>query len=244
MIGGRRVRWQFPRKCRVAIKHGRPDGVLKRCLCRQIEQSAGKGTDIALRRGYSAGRANLHGTMWSVSRRDLASSLSNPIRCKALAGLGLSPIPAPISFDTRGSTGSFALSMAFWPCLTITLAAIGVNAGADTNTSCLPLLITSQWRFAAFAPGHLYSGFACRRWIQLGAAIFHAQAHFPTQPSSPLKDARISYAHEDQERPCSDFASAGQGPEARLGETWFSRIISPSPGKTGARKLKWKRGLL
>ncbi len=50
-----------------------------------------------------------------------------------------------------------------------------------------------------------------------GAVIFHAQAHIPAQPSSPLEDARISYADEDQGRPRGDFAAARQGPQAGVG---------------------------
>ena len=51
-----------------------------------------------------------------------------------------------------------------------------------------------------------------------GAAIFHAQAHIPAQPSSPLEDARISDADEDQGRPRGDLAPARQGPQAGVGE--------------------------
>jgi hypothetical protein len=54
--------------------------------------------------------------------------------------------------------------------------------------------------------------------VHSGAAIFHAQAHIPAQPSSPLEDARISYADEDQGRPSGNFATARQGPQARVGE--------------------------
>ncbi len=38
-------------------------------------------------------------------------------------------------------------------------------------------------RIAGFGPGHLYSLFAFRPLIEPGAAIFHAQAHFPTKPA-------------------------------------------------------------
>ena len=38
-------------------------------------------------------------------------------------------------------------------------------------------------RIAGFGPGHLYSLFAFRPLIESGAAIFHAQAHFPTKPA-------------------------------------------------------------
>src|SRR5579862_5222362 len=57
-----------------------------------------------------------------------------------------------------------------------------------------------------------------KRLSSSGAAIFHAQAHIPAQPSSPLEDARISYADEDQGRPGGDFAPARQGPQAGVGE--------------------------
>jgi len=57
-----------------------------------------------------------------------------------------------------------------------------------------------------------------KRLSSSGAAIFHAQAHIPAQPSSPLEDARISYADEDQGRPRGDFAKARQGPQAGVGE--------------------------
>jgi hypothetical protein len=36
----------------------------------------------------------------------------------------------------------------------------------------------------------------------------YAQAHVSTQPSSPLENARISDAHENQERPGRAFAPA------------------------------------
>jgi hypothetical protein len=38
-------------------------------------------------------------------------------------------------------------------------------------------------QIAGFGPGHLYSLFAFRPLIESGAAIFHAQAHFPTKPA-------------------------------------------------------------
>jgi hypothetical protein len=60
-----------------------------------------------------------------------------------------------------------------------------------------------------------------KRLSSSGAAIFHAQAHIPAQPSSPLEDARISYADEDQGRPRRDFAQARQGPQAGVGEARF-----------------------
>jgi hypothetical protein len=77
-------------------------------------------------------------------------------------------------------------------------------------TSCSPYGHT-------FAQGQILKLY----WLKPGAAIFHAQAHIPTQPTSPLKDARLSHAYEDQERPGGDLAPAGQrsqtsGGEARL----------------------------
>src|SRR5947209_3058911 len=70
------------------------------------------------------------------------------------------------------------------------------------------------------AVGHLYFYFALFTDIQSsGAAIFHAQTHVPAQPSSPLEDARISYADEDQGRPRGDFAAARQGPQASVCKT-------------------------
>jgi hypothetical protein len=43
-------------------------------------------------------------------------------------------------------------------------------------------------------------------FVPVRSAVFDAEAHIPTQPSSPLKDARLSFSHEDQERPGGAFA--------------------------------------
>jgi hypothetical protein len=40
-----------------------------------------------------------------------------------------------------------------------------------------------QAQIAGVGPSHLYSLFALRPLIESGAAIFHAQAHFPTKPA-------------------------------------------------------------
>jgi len=52
--------------------------------------------------------------------------------------------------------------------------------------------------FARLLPVIYTSSSLSKRLRPSGAAIFHAQAHIPAQPSSPLEDARISNADEDQ----------------------------------------------
>jgi hypothetical protein len=51
--------------------------------------------------------------------------------------------------------------------------------------------------FAGLVQRHLYFLFALQLFCGLGARIFHAQTHFPTQPASPLEEARLSYADEN-----------------------------------------------
>src|SRR5882762_7339431 len=72
--------------------------------------------------------------------------------------------------------------------------------------------------FARLLPVIYTSSSLSKRLRPSGAAIFHAQAHIPAQPSSPLEDARISNADEDQGRPRGDFAPARQGPQAGVSE--------------------------
>jgi hypothetical protein len=62
------------------------------------------------------------------------------------------------------------------------------------------------------------------------SAVFDAEAHIPTQPSSPLKDARISFSHEDQERAGGVVAPARQGTQARLGKGWPPRVSQKTGG--------------
>ena len=52
-------------------------------------------------------------------------------------------------------------------------------------------------RFAGLVQRHLYFLFALQLFCGLGARIFHAQTHFPTQPASPLEEARLPYADEN-----------------------------------------------
>ena len=53
---------------------------------------------------------------------------------------------------------------------------------------------------ACFPLCPLYFWFAQRHFVPVRSAVTNAEAHIPTQPSSPLKDARISFSYEDQER--------------------------------------------
>jgi hypothetical protein len=55
-------------------------------------------------------------------------------------------------------------------------------------------------------------------FLNRGAATFHAEAHVPAQPASPLEDARISHPDEDEERTSGALAPARQGSQARFGE--------------------------
>src|SRR5271166_2173173 len=73
----------------------------------------------------------------------------------------------------------------------------------------------------------LYFWFAHSNILSVRSAVFNAEAHIPTQPSSPLKDARISFSHEDQERAGGAVAPARQGAQARLREGWPPRVNHP-----------------
>ena len=83
-------------------------------------------------------------------------------------------------------------------------------------------------RVAGQAACPIYFWIVSPRFSELGAAIFHAQAHVPAQPSSPLEDARVSQQNEDQERTSSVGAPARQGTQASLGEAGIPRIASPA----------------
>ena len=83
----------------------------------------------------------------------------------------------------------------------------------------LPAL-ASQWSRT------LYFLFVPVTIFPVRSAVSHAEAHIPTQPSSPLEDARISYSHEDQERTSGDFQTPRQRTQARLGEARFPRVAA------------------
>ena len=61
----------------------------------------------------------------------------------------------------------------------------GTSESATCPLELGPSSTTSVWPpgIAAFGRCHLYSLFARRPLIESGAAIFHAQAHFPTEPA-------------------------------------------------------------
>ncbi len=91
----------------------------------------------------------------------------------------------------------------------------------------------SRTQVASVARSPLYSRFAQFNFALVRSAVFDAEAHIPTQPSSPLKDARISFSHEDQERAGGAVAPARQGTQARLREGWPPRVNQ----KTGAPQI-------
>ena len=60
------------------------------------------------------------------------------------------------------------------------------------------------------------------------SAVRNAEAHIPTQPSSPFEDARIPFSHEDQEWPRGHLAPSCQGTQARRREGWLPRVTAES----------------
>jgi len=98
----------------------------------------------------------------------------------------------------------------------------------QTPRSNVPMVEDARGTAASFASQArwpVYFSFAQSNFLLVRSAIFrHAEAHIPTQPSSPLKDARLSFSHEDQERPGGAVAPSRQGAQARLRETWLSRV--------------------
>jgi hypothetical protein len=102
------------------------------------------------------------------------------------------------------------------------------SAGNPVQLRVVNFRVRPQVASVARAP--IYSKFAQFNFLPVRSAVFDAEAHIPTQPSSPLKDARISFSHEDQERAGGAVAPARQGTQARLREGWPPRVNQ----KTGA----------
>jgi len=73
-------------------------------------------------------------------------------------------------------------------------------------------------QFASQARRTVYFWFALSNFSPVRSAVSNAEAHIPTQPSSPVQDARVSVSHEDQERTGGDFPPSRQGTQARLGK--------------------------
>ena len=90
-----------------------------------------------------------------------------------------------------------------------------------------PVYLRMNW-FAARSLRHLYSWFVLRPLIESGAAIFHAQTHFPTQPAETLEKARLPNSDEDEERSSSAVAPSRQGSQAGFCEARLSRIAGCS----------------
>jgi len=81
-------------------------------------------------------------------------------------------------------------------------------------------------RVASEAARTVYFGFALSNFSPVRSAVSNAEAHIPTQPSSPFQDARVSFSYEDQERTRGDFPPSRQGTQARLGKTGLPRVIA------------------
>lgn len=79
--------------------------------------------------------------------------------------------------------------------------------------------------FASRAARTVYFWFALSNFSLVRSAVSNAEAHIPTQPSSPVEDARISFSYEDQERPGGDFPPSCQGTQARCRKAWFPRVV-------------------
>ena len=83
-------------------------------------------------------------------------------------------------------------------------------------------------QFACQARRTVYFWFALSNFLPVRSAVSNAEAHIPTQPSSPVQDARVSFSHEDQERTGGDFPPSRQGTQARLRNTRFPRVSQRS----------------
>src|SRR5271167_3144549 len=81
-------------------------------------------------------------------------------------------------------------------------------------------------RFASKASRTVYFWFALSNLSPVRSAVSNAEAHIPTQPSSPVQDARVSFSHEDQERTSGDFTPSRQGTQACRRETRLPRVIA------------------
>ena len=81
-------------------------------------------------------------------------------------------------------------------------------------------------RFASRACRTVYFWFALSNFLPVRSAVSNAEAHIPTQPSSPVQDARVSFSHEDQERTGGDFPPSRQGTQARRRKARLPRVIA------------------
>src|SRR5271169_2258636 len=91
--------------------------------------------------------------------------------------------------------------------------------------SPLPECSCDARRFASKASRTVYFWFALSNFSPVRSAVSNAEAHIPTQPSSPFQDARVSFSHEDQERTRGDFPPPRQGTQARLREARLPRVV-------------------
>ena len=73
-----------------------------------------------------------------------------------------------------------------------------------------------------------------RDFRQETGAHFHAQAHISTQPASPLENAWLPLADEDQIGSSRAEPSACGGPQARFRQRWISRLVIPAVFSAGA----------
>src|SRR6201994_4034273 len=91
--------------------------------------------------------------------------------------------------------------------------------------------------FAGFAQNRLYSVLARKAVIPLSGQ-FDAQAYLPTQPPSPLEDARLPFPYEDQGgRGCAVSPSCqGTAPCLRVAEL---PRLTQEPGKNPYRSASF-----
>jgi hypothetical protein len=107
------------------------------------------------------------------------------------------------------------------------------TAAPRTRSCGLPPLFWSrsgaeapQAKFASKGGRPVYFWFALSNFLPVRSAVSNAEAHIPTQPSSPFQDARVSFSHEDQERTGGHFPPSRQGAQARRREAGLPRIIA------------------
>ena len=86
--------------------------------------------------------------------------------------------------------------------------------------------LAERGQFASQACRTVYFEFALSNFSPVRSAVSNAEAHIPTQPSSPFQDARVSFSHEDQERTRGDFPPSRQGTQTRRRETGLPRVIT------------------
>jgi len=106
------------------------------------------------------------------------------------------------------------------PPLTV-LARVGYPHSSGAEAPQAP-----QAKFASKGGRPVYFWFALSNFLPVRSAVSNAEAHIPTQPSSPFQDARVSFSHEDQERTGGHFPPSRQGTQARRREAGFPRVIA------------------